>query len=153
MASATNHHGLRFDPTLPENQLVLLLNALPKFIHLIVVEFAEEAVPLFLERKFLMAFKRNGIFIQSITTCPMTDYQNKSDKLTAYHNRNKYLPMSFESAIENKTTAKDDHGPGEFLFPLVYKSLAVDDRRDGRVARTYSGGCCVEALQRSDRTT
>jgi hypothetical protein len=108
-----------FLPSLPVNQLILLSNALPKFTHLIAVEFAAETMPLFLQRKLVLAFKRNGSLITSMTKCPMTDYQNNSNKLTAYHTRNKYLPMSVESAVENKTTEKIDYGPGEFSFHLV----------------------------------
>jgi hypothetical protein len=105
-------------PTLPENQLNLLLDALPKLTHLSKVKFATEMVPLSLKRKLLMAFKRNASLNESLTSCPIMD-RVTSDKVNAYHIRNTYLPMTFESAIEEKTTEKDESGPGEFAFPFV----------------------------------
>jgi hypothetical protein len=105
-------------PTLPVNQLLLLLEALPKFTNLHKVKFATEMVPLSLKPKLLMAFKRNASLIESMTCCPFMD-KVTSDKVNAYHIRNTYLPMTFESAIEEKTTEKDASGPGEFAFAFV----------------------------------
>jgi hypothetical protein len=105
-------------PTLPVDQLLILLDALPKFTRLHKVKFATEMVPFSLKPKLLLAFKRNASLIESMTSSPIMD-KTTSDKVNAYHIRNTYLPMTLESAIEEKTTEKDAFGPGKFSFPFV----------------------------------
>jgi hypothetical protein len=117
LAMSTSTLQTLYLPTLPVNQVNLLLNAIPKFTHLNELEFATETVPLSMKRRLLMAFKRNGCLVNSMMTCPIMD-QAASDKLTAYHSRNKYLPEAFDSAIENKVP-DHEYGPGEFSFLYV----------------------------------
>jgi hypothetical protein len=107
-----------FLSTLPVNQLNLLLNALPQFTHLQTVVFTTEEIPVQFKHDIVIAFKRNGCLVESTTHSHVIDSMVRA-KLQAYHSRNQYLPMAFESAIENRTTEKNDNGPGEFLFPHV----------------------------------
>jgi hypothetical protein len=104
--------------TLPVNQLNLLLNALPKFTHLQNVVFTSDEIPLHMKRDIVLAFKRNGCLVESTTHSRVIDSGVRA-KLEVYHRRNQYLPMAFESAIEKKTTEKNDSGPGEFLFQHI----------------------------------
>jgi hypothetical protein len=111
-------------PTLLFDHFNLLLEWLPKFTHLREVKFEAWAVPLSLRRKLLLAFKRNGCLVESTIDSPIMD-QVTSDKLAAYHGRNRFLPLAIESAIEEKATEKDDKRSGKCVFPCLLKATIV----------------------------
>jgi hypothetical protein len=105
-------------PSLPVNQLNVLIQALPTFTNLVRLVFQSVQLPLHFKRRLIEALKQNGSLIE--TTVKSIDKFDRFEIATmkAYHNRNKYLPVAFDSAIEHKV-ADEAYGPCEFDFSSV----------------------------------
>jgi hypothetical protein len=105
-------------PSLPVNQLNVLIQALPTFTNLVRLVFQSVRLPLHFKRRLFVALKQNGSLIETkVKTMDKFDSLEIAT-MKAYHNRNKYWDMALDSAIENKV-ADEEYGPCEFDFSSV----------------------------------
>jgi hypothetical protein len=109
-------------PSLPENRCSALMQALPTFTHLTTLEFESAQLTMDLNCSIIKAFQQNGslrgtrVETSAETSDPFDDAQRA--KMKAFLIRNQYLPVAFDSAIENKV-ADDCYGPCDFSFSAV----------------------------------